>query len=72
MDVFMVKLNDFDVDEGDEVIIFDENNNAEDYARTVGTISYEILTNLSQRIERKIMIFPQKFLQPQYLHHHRI
>ena len=39
----------------DEVIIFDKNNNAEDYAKTVGTISYEILTNLSERIERKII-----------------
>ena len=55
MDVFMVNLNGFDVHEGDEVIIFDENNNAEDYARTVGTISYEILTNLSERIERKFI-----------------
>lgn len=55
MDVFMVNLNDFDVHEGDEVIIFDKNNNAEDYAKTVGTISYEILTNLSERIERKII-----------------
>ena len=55
MDVFMVSLNDFDVHEGDEVIIFDKNNNAEDYAKTVGTISYEILTNLSERIERKII-----------------
>ena len=55
MDVFMVNLNNFDVHEGDEVIIFDKNNNAEDYAKTVGTISYEILTNLSERIERKII-----------------
>ncbi len=55
MDVFMVSLNDFDVYEGDEVTIFDKNNNAEDYAKTVGTISYEILTNLSERIERKII-----------------
>ena len=55
MDVFMVNLNDFDVHEGDEVIIFDKNNNAEDYAKAVGTISYEILTNLSERIERKFI-----------------
>jgi alanine racemase len=37
------------------VVIFDKNNNAEDYARSVGTISYEILTNLSERIERKFI-----------------
>ena len=55
MDVFMVNLNGIDVLEGDEVVIFDKNNNAEDYARSVGTISYEILTNLSERIERKFI-----------------
>ena len=51
----MVNLNGIDVLEGDEVVIFDKNNNAEDYARSVGTISYEILTNLSGRIERKFI-----------------
>ena len=55
MDVFMVNLNGIDVHEGDEVVIFNKNNNAEDYAKSVGTISYEILTNLSERIERKII-----------------
>ena len=55
MDVFMVNLNGIDVLEGDEVVIFDKNNSAEDYARSVGTISYEILTNLSGRIERKFI-----------------
>ena len=55
MDIFMVNLNGIDVLEGDEVVIFDNHSNAEDYARSVGTISYEILTNLSERIERKII-----------------
>ncbi len=55
MDVFMVNLNGIKSEEGDEVIIFDKENNAEFFAKTVGTISYEILTNLSKRIERKFI-----------------
>ena len=55
MDVLMVNLNGINCDEGDEVVIFDSKNNAEDFAKSVGTISYEVLTNLSKRIERKIL-----------------
>jgi alanine racemase len=55
MDVFMVNLNDIDVVEGDQVVIFDKENNAESFALSTGTISYEILTNLSERIERMIV-----------------
>ena len=36
-------------------VIFDDKNTAEDFADSVGTISYEILTNLSSRIERRII-----------------
>ena len=55
MDVFMVNLNEINAKEGDEVIVFDKRNNAENFARNVGTISYEILTNLSSRITRKVI-----------------
>ena len=55
MDVFMVNLNGINAEEGDEVIVFDKRNNAENFAKSVETISYEILTNLSTRIERKII-----------------
>jgi alanine racemase len=55
MDVLMINLNGINCDEGDEVVVFDSKNNAEDFAKFVGTISYEILTNLSSRIERKII-----------------
>ena len=51
----MVNLNKADAVEGDQVVIFDEKNTAEDFAASVGTISYEVLTNLSSRIERKII-----------------
>jgi alanine racemase len=56
MDVFMVNLNGMDVKEGDEIVVFDTKNNAESFASSVGTISYEILTNLSSRIERKFIL----------------
>lgn len=55
MDVFMVNLNEINAKEGDEVIVFDKRNNAENFAKSVETISYEILTNLSTRIHRKII-----------------
>ena len=55
MDVFMVNLNGIKTEEGDEVIVFDKRNNAENFAKSVETISYEILTNLSTRIQRKIV-----------------
>ena len=55
MDVLMINVTTINVDEGDEVIIFDEKNNAEALAKSAGTISYEILTNLSQRICRKVI-----------------
>ena len=55
MDVIMVNLNGTAANEGDQVIIFDDKNTAENFAESVGTISYEILTNLSSRIERRIV-----------------
>ena len=55
MDVFMVDLENIYANEGDEVIIFNNLYNAEEFAENVGTISYEILTNLSSRISRKII-----------------
>jgi len=54
MDVLMVNINGINCSEGDQVTFFDSKFNAEDFANAVGTISYEILTNLSERIERKI------------------
>lgn len=37
---------------GDEVIIFDETHTVQQLAQAIGTIPYEILTNLSERIKR--------------------
>ena len=53
MDMLMVDVSKINCSEGDEVIIIDSNNqNADQLARNNGTISYEILTSLSNRIKR--------------------
>lgn len=55
MDMLMVDISKINCEEGDEVIIFNEKYSAEELAESVGTISYELLTALSHRIERKFI-----------------
>lgn len=55
MDMIMVNITDIDCKEGDEVIIFDEQNKASDLAEAAHTISYEILTAVSQRVKRHVL-----------------
>lgn len=52
MDMIMVNITNIDCNEGDEVIIFDANNKVSVLAESVNTISYEILTAISQRVKR--------------------
>ena len=52
MDMIMVDVSDIDCREGDEVIIFDSEHTAETLGEQVGTISYELITGISQRIKR--------------------
>ena len=52
MDMIMVNITNIDCKEGDEVIIFGTNNTAENLAETAKTISYEIITGISQRVKR--------------------
>ncbi|MGM5469083.1 alanine racemase [Flavobacteriaceae bacterium LMO-SS05] len=54
MDMIMVNVTDIECNEGDEVIIFGENPTAEDLATTTKSISYEIITAISQRVKRVI------------------
>ncbi|MGJ5643107.1 alanine racemase [Formosa sp. S-31] len=54
MDMIMVNVTHIPCKEGDEVLIFGTNPTAEDFAATANTISYELLTGLSQRIKRII------------------
>lgn len=55
MDMIMVDVTEITCQEGDEVVIFDSPNTAENLANRAGTISYELLTAMSQRIKRKII-----------------
>jgi len=52
MDMIMVNVTDIDCNEGDEVIVFGETNTAESLAETAKTISYELITAVSQRVKR--------------------
>ena len=54
MDQCMVRIdNDIDIKIGDEVIIFGESNiSADDIAKDLGTINYEILCMVSRRVDR--------------------
>ncbi|MFD2915267.1 alanine racemase [Psychroserpens luteus] len=55
MDMIMIDITDIDCHEGDEVIIFGNHPNASQFARTANTISYEIITAISQRVKRLII-----------------
>ncbi len=52
MDMIMVNVSDIDCQEGDEVIIFGKHPSAALFAQTAQTISYEIITAISQRVKR--------------------
>lgn len=52
MDMMMVDVTGIQCKEGDEVIIFGKGLPATEFSATANTISYELLTGLSQRIKR--------------------
>lgn len=52
MDMIMVDITDIDCKEGDEVILFSPKHTAEVLAENAGTISYELITSMSHRINR--------------------
>ena len=52
MDMCMIDITDIKANESDEVIIFGEGYSISDVAKDVGTIPYEILTNVSRRVKR--------------------
>ncbi|MFD0793994.1 bifunctional UDP-N-acetylmuramoyl-tripeptide:D-alanyl-D-alanine ligase/alanine racemase [Mucilaginibacter litoreus] len=52
MDMCMLDVSNVEVREGDEVIVFNEQQRIEELALQIGTIPYEILTNVSQRVKR--------------------
>ncbi|MHA7863331.1 alanine racemase [Flagellimonas marinaquae] len=54
MDMIMVDVTGIDCKEGDEVIVFGPQKSAEAFAAGANTISYEILTAISQRVKRVV------------------
>lgn len=52
MDMSMIDVSNSDVKEGDEVIIFDNIEDIQKIAQYNNTISYEVLTSVSQRVKR--------------------
>ena len=54
MDMIMVDVTDISCEEGDEVIIFDSQQQILEIAKQANTISYEILTAFSERIKRVV------------------
>lgn len=54
MDMIMIDITHIECDEGDEVVIFDGATTAHEFAISANTISYELLTGISQRVKRMI------------------
>lgn len=52
MDMCMIDITDINANENDEVIVFGEAYPIAEVAKDVGTIPYEILTNVSRRVKR--------------------
>ena len=52
MDTCVIDVSGIDVNEGDEVIIFNNELKIQELAKEINTIPYEILTNISQRVKR--------------------
>lgn len=52
MDMIMVDITDIPCKEGDEVVLFGPQLSAHDVAKTASTISYELITGISQRVKR--------------------
>ena len=52
MDMCMVDISETSATEGDEIIIFGQNPSILELASQIGTIPYEILTNIGQRVKR--------------------
>ena len=52
MDMIMVDVTEINCKEGDEVIIFGKTPSAVEFAESINSISYEIITAVSQRVKR--------------------
>jgi alanine racemase len=61
MDMLMVNLTGINCEEGDEVIIFGGARHATTFAKKGKTISYELITGISQRVKRVFLNKEQEF-----------
>jgi alanine racemase len=52
MDMCMIDITDIKANENDEVIVFGDANPITNVANDIGTIAYEVLTNVSRRVKR--------------------
>ncbi len=52
MDMLMIDITGIECKEGDEVILFGKSPTADEFSGNAGTISYELLTAISQRVKR--------------------
>ncbi|MCP9766810.1 bifunctional UDP-N-acetylmuramoyl-tripeptide:D-alanyl-D-alanine ligase/alanine racemase [Lacihabitans sp. LS3-19] len=52
MDMTMIDVTEANCKEGDQVIVFGKNPNINELAKEIGTIPYEILTGVSERVKR--------------------
>ena len=48
----MIDITDINANENDEVIVFGDANSITNVANDIGTIAYEVLTNVSRRVKR--------------------
>ena len=55
MDMIMIDVTDIDCKTGDEVLIFGGDHAAQEFAQSANTISYEILTAISNRVTRRVI-----------------
>lgn len=56
MDMTMIDVTDIPAKEGDEVVIFGKERSVTEVAQSIGTIPYEILTNIKNRVRRVFYI----------------
>ena len=52
MDMMMIDIENDTINEGEEVIIFNDKPSLEDFAKYCNTIPYEVLTSISRRVKR--------------------
>lgn len=54
MDMIMVDITDIDCEEGGEAIVFGPSTTADELAAAINSISYELITAISQRVKRVV------------------